>query len=121
MAKPHTPSKKGQGDEAPSSFEQRLGALEAERSAKASFAAGKSLNEGYRLVANLISGVLVGAGLGWLIDYFAHTSPFGLVGGLLIGTVASIITVVRASARMSQQALKDHPAPAVPFSDEDDE
>ena len=120
MAKPHHDR-----DKAPSDFEKRLESLEAQRSKKATYEAGKSLNEGYRLVASLVSGVLVGVGLGWLIDHFSplagvHTSPWGLIGGVLIGTGASIFNVVRASARMSQQALKDHPAPAVPFGDDDD-
>lgn len=116
MAKPHN-----HRDEASSDFEKRLEGLEAERSKKATYEAGKSLNEGYRLVASLISGVLVGLGLGWLIDRFAHTSPWGLIGGLLVGMGVSIFNVVQASARMSKQALKDHPAPAVPFDDKDDD
>jgi ATP synthase protein I len=115
MAKPHD-----HRDEASSDFEKRLEGLEAQRSKTATYAAGKSLNEGYRLVASLISGVLVGLGLGWLIDRFVHTSPWGLIGGLLIGMGVSIFNVVRVSARMSKQALKDHPAPAVPFDDKDD-
>jgi ATP synthase protein I len=115
MAKPHD-----KRDEASSDFEKRLEGLEAQRSKTATYAAGKSLNEGYRLVASLISGVLVGLGLGWLIDHFAHTSPWGLIGGLLVGTGVSLFNVVRASARMSKQALKDNPAPAVPFDDKDD-
>jgi ATP synthase protein I len=115
MAKPHD-----QRDEASSDFEKRLEGLEAQRSKTATYAAGKSLNEGYRLVASLISGVLVGLGLGWLIDRFAHTSPWGLIGGLLVGIGVSLFNVVRVSARMSKQALKDNPAPAVPFDDKDD-
>src|SRR6185312_9034751 len=89
---------------ATSDFEQRLESLEAKRKKAASFEAGKSLNEGYRLVASLIGGVLGGAGIGWLIDYFAHTSPAGLIGGLLIGTGVSIFNAIRVSARMSKQA-----------------
>ncbi len=121
MAKPHD-----QRDEASSDFEKRLEGLEAQRSKTATYAAGKSLNEGYRLVASLISGVLVGLGLGWLIDHLisprlgAHTSPWGLIGGLLVGIGVSLFNVVRVSARMSKQALKDNPAPAVPFDDNDD-
>jgi ATP synthase protein I len=116
MAKPHD-----HRDKAPSDFETRLEGLEAQRSKKATYETGKSLNEGYRLVASLISGVLVGLGLGWLIDRFAHTSPWGLIGGLLVGVGVSLFNVVQASARMSKQALKDHPAPAVPFDDKDDD
>lgn len=107
-------------DEALQSFEQRLEALEEGRNQKARLAAGKSLSEGYRLVAGVIGGVLIGVGLGWLLDHFANTGPFGLVGGMLIGTGVSIYNVVRVSVRLSKQALEDQPAPAVPFDDDDD-
>ena len=79
----------------------------------------QSVGQGYRLLAVLISGVLGGLGLGWFIDRVAHTQPFGLIGGLLIGTVASIYSMVRTAMRMSDQANKKYgPAPSVP-DDED--
>ncbi len=80
----------------------------------------QSVGQGYRLLAVLISGVLGGLGLGWFVDHLAHTSPFGLIGGLLIGTVASIYSAVRTAMRMSDQAMKKSgPAPSVPDADED--
>ena len=115
MPKPHDAR-----NEALQDLERKLGAIEAARSPKARFEAGQAFNEGYRLVAGLIGGVLGGIGIGWLVDYFAGTSPAGLIGGLLIGSGVSIFTAVRASVRMSKNALKDSPPPAVPFDDDDD-
>jgi ATP synthase protein I len=57
--------------------------------------------DGYRLLGTLIGGVLGGLGLGWCFDRLAHTVPFGLIGGLLIGTGASIYTVVRSAMTSS--------------------
>ena len=79
-----------------------------------------SMGEGYRLLAGLIGGVLGGLGLGWTFDYFAHTSPFGLVCGLLIGVVLSTYAVVRTAGRMSAAAKANSgPAPAVPDDNDD--
>jgi ATP synthase protein I len=35
----------------------------------------KSSQDGYRLLADLIGGVLVGLGFGWLLDRYAGTGP----------------------------------------------
>ena len=71
----------------------------------------------------MLSGVLGGLGLGWFFDHVAHTSPFGLIGGLLIGTVASMYSTVRAASRMSDAAAaksRSGPAHSAPFDDDDD-
>ena len=48
--------------------------------------------------------MLTGLGLGWLLDRLAGTAPFGLIGGMLIGTVAAIYLVVRSAGRMAASA-----------------
>lgn len=75
---------------------------------------------GYRMVAELVSGVLGGLGLGYVFDQYAHTQPLGLIAGVLIGTGAGIYLVVRAASRMSAQAQKRSPAKTVPFDDENE-
>ena len=76
---------------------------------------------GYRLLANLLGGVFVGAGLGWTFDHFVHTSPLGLIGGLLIGLGVSIYAAVRTALRLSAQAQASAPAPAVSDEQEDED
>jgi ATP synthase protein I len=98
----------------------RLEALEAERSkGRVGSAEASRISAGYRFVASLIGGVLMGVGFGWLFDRFLGTGPWGLVGGTLIGVAASTFTVVREAARMSDRIAKEHPAASVPF-DEDE-
>jgi ATP synthase protein I len=109
-------------DEAIKRFDKGLDAFATSRKRPSSAAAdeAQSVGQGYRLLAVLISGVLGGLGFGWFIDHIAHTTPFGLIGGLLIGTVASIYSAVRTAMRMSDQANKRFgPAPSVPDDDED--
>jgi ATP synthase protein I len=64
------------------------------------------MGEGYRLLGELIGGLLGGLGLGWVVDYFAHTTPFGMVIGLLLGTAASTYLVVKSADAMGKRAAK---------------
>ncbi len=79
-----------------SRLDERLDTFEANRAAKprAAFGIGESASDGYRMLGEMLGGVLGGVGLGWLVDHFAHTSPWGVVGGLLIGAGLSIYATV---------------------------
>ncbi len=53
---------------------------------------------GFRLSSEFVAGVLAGAGLGWLLDHWLGTSPWGLIGLTMLGFVASVVTLIRASS-----------------------
>jgi ATP synthase protein I len=93
-------------DRAPQSLDARIAAFEARKAAESPMRAEheKSSQDGYRLLADLIGGVLVGLGFGWLLDRYAGTGPWGMVGGLLIGMGSSIYIVVRKATKLSAQA-----------------
>src|SRR5215217_4578892 len=44
---------------------------------------------GFRLSTELVGGVLVGAGLGWLLDRWFGISPWGMIVFLLLGFAAA--------------------------------
>jgi ATP synthase protein I len=50
---------------------------------------------GLRLSSELVAGVLVGAGLGLLIDREFGTAPWGLIAFLLLGFAAGVLNVMR--------------------------
>jgi ATP synthase protein I len=52
---------------------------------------------GFRLSSELIAGVGVGALLGWGFDRLLSTSPFGLIGFVLLGFVAGVVNVIRSA------------------------
>jgi ATP synthase protein I len=83
------------------------------------FSSEGGADAGYRMVAELVSGVLGGLGLGWLFDQYVHTTPFGMVVGVLLGTVAGVILVVKTASRLADRSGSDAPAASVPFDDED--
>ncbi len=58
----------------------------------------------FRLASEFIAGILVGIALGWGLDRLAGTSPWGLIGFLLLGFAAGVVNVVRSSARISSGA-----------------
>jgi ATP synthase protein I len=52
---------------------------------------------GFRLSSELVGGVLVGAGIGWLLDRLLGISPWGLIVFLLLGFAAGVLNVMRAA------------------------
>jgi ATP synthase protein I len=107
-------------DEALRSLDQRLEAAEAAQARKTSPETHAAMAQGYRFVGEVVGGVLGGVGLGWLLDRFAHTQPWGLVGGLLIGAGFSIFFAVSTAAKAQGKAMAASGTPPN-AADEDDE
>ncbi|MFM9889482.1 MAG: AtpZ/AtpI family protein [Rickettsiales bacterium] len=51
--------------------------------------------QSYRAASDFGAAALVGCGLGFGVDYVAHTSPFGLIIGLLVGVAAGFRMMMR--------------------------
>jgi len=58
---------------------------------------------GFRLSSELVAGVVVGAAIGWGVDRWLSTSPFGLIVFLLLGFTAGVVNVVRAAGVASRK------------------
>lgn len=107
-------------EEAIRRLDERADALEARTSRNVPDYGSKAVAQGSQLVAGLIGGPLVGLGFGWGFDFLAHTAPWGLIVGLLIGFTASIFLALRSARKMSE-AAKDWPVAAPVLDDEDEE
>src|SRR6202140_1208041 len=55
------------------------------------------LARGLRLSAEFVAGILVGAAMGWLLDRWLGTSPWGLTVLLLFGFAAGVLNMMRAA------------------------
>ncbi|WP_257550092.1 AtpZ/AtpI family protein [Sphingopyxis sp. DBS4] len=80
------------------SLEQRLDraeAAEAKRSGVNPPEADANYRLGNRVLAELLGGLLGGALIGWLIDRFADTSPWGLLGMLALGIIVAFRNIFR--------------------------
>lgn len=54
---------------------------------------------GNRVLAELIGGLAGGAFIGWVIDQFAGTNPWGLLVMLFMGIVVAFRNIIRISSR----------------------
>ena len=110
-------------EEAMKRLDERAAALQARTTRHVPDYGSKAMAGGARLVAGLVGGPLAGLGFGAVFDFLAHTAPWGLIVGILVGFVASVFLAVRSAQAMSAAAEKEGwpVAPAVPFDDDEDE
>jgi ATP synthase protein I len=62
---------------------------------------------GFRLSSELVAGVVVGAGIGWIIDRLLGISPWGLIVFLLLGFTAGVLNVMRTAGVVAGSAFDD--------------
>ena len=62
--------------------------------------------------------ILVGALLGYGTDSFVHTSPWGLMIGLVLGFAAGVVNVVRVAGAYNKANPPDPDAPRIPDDDD---
>lgn len=95
--------------EEPNGEDARIGALDARlkaareredlRANPKSVEANASYQQGNRVLAELLGGIGGGALIGWVIDHFAGTSPWGLLVVMMLGIVAAFRSIIRNSNR----------------------
>lgn len=86
-------------------------------------AEASATSQAYKLIAELLGGVLVGLALGFGVDKLTGHPPIGLIGGVLLGFAVSVWMAKQTADRLVAQAKLESggaPAPSVPNDDEDD-
>jgi ATP synthase protein I len=78
-------------------FEVRLNRLKEANSTKAGTADGKQSGYGMAFViaADLLGGLIGGAGIGWVIDRWLGSAPIGLIAFFFLGAAAGMWNVYR--------------------------
>lgn len=101
---------------------RRIAAARQSQAKAAGAAAGASdaeisgLARGLRLGSEFIAAILVGTGLGYLVDLGFNTSPWGLLILFMVGFAAGIRNVIRAVTEMNA-AASSPPPPVQPGRD----
>ena len=70
------------------------------------------LSRGFRLASEFAAAIIVGAGLGYLIDMVLPTRPWAMVVFLLLGFAAGVLNVVRATKEMNAATAVPADTPA---------
>lgn len=55
----------------------------------------------FRLSSEMVAGIIVGGGIGWLLDRAFGTSPWGFIAFFLLGFAAGVLNVMRAAGLSS--------------------
>jgi ATP synthase protein I len=87
-------------------------------SAGSSAANGSAMGKALRISTELIGGIVVGSGLGWLIDRAFGTWPAFFILLFLLGSAAGMINVVRAGTSMKTGPNNPKAGPSVRDDDE---
>lgn len=127
MTDPQEPKRPQTGSTTPltSDLEARIARAQSERRVAEQAAAAPAndmsgWNRGMRLGSEFIAAILVGAGIGYLLDLWLHTSPWLLLVMLLVGFAAGVLNVVRAANEMNKAAPPPTAAMRVPDDEEDE-
>lgn len=113
-------------DQQKGSLEDRLKRLDAELAERrkddgaeqAAEARASTSRQGYavamKLSSEFIAAIIVGALLGYLLDHFAGTGPWGMIILLLLGFCAGVVNVMRAAGMVASPHPVDRLAGRVP-------
>jgi ATP synthase protein I len=67
----------------------------------------QGMAQALRLASEFAAGVIVGGGIGWVLDWAFGLSPWGLIVFLLLGFVAGVLNVMRAAGVVRDRQLND--------------
>jgi ATP synthase protein I len=127
MTDPQEPKRPQTGATTPltSDLEARIARAQSERrvaeqAAKAPAKDMSGWNRGMRLGSEFVAAILVGAGIGYVLDLWLQTAPWLMLVMLMVGFAAGVLNVVRSANEMNKAAPPPTAAMRVPDDAEDE-
>ena len=114
------PPAAGSGPRSDADLARRLNrlssSLDAEKREQAAAAAPRrsdtsGFSLGLRLASEFVAAIIVGAAIGWGLDWLAGTGPWGMIGFLLLGFAAGVLNVMRSAEALAGAGAKPDRAP----------
>jgi ATP synthase protein I len=75
----------------------------------------------FRIGVELVAALIVGVGVGWLLDRWLGSTPWFLIVFFFLGAAAGILNVYRAASGIGLAEAEGAPAPADQEPEEDDD
>ena len=63
----------------------------------------KGINLGFKISTEIVAALVVGVGIGLLVDNYFNTKPFGLIIFFILGAFAGFLNVYRVMRRIEKQ------------------
>lgn len=70
----------------------------------------RAIGKAWSLAIEMVAAVVVSVFIGWWLDRWLGTAPWGLLGFILLGVAAAMWTAIRTGMRMQASALADQAA-----------
>ncbi len=67
----------------------------------------RSLGRAWSLAIEMVAAVGVSVFIGWWVDRWLNSAPFGIVGFALLGVAAAMWTAIRTGMAMNREAAED--------------
>ena len=77
------------------------------------------MGRAFRLASEFVAAIVVGGALGFGVDWFFKSQPWGIVIFILLGFAAGVLNIIRATAELNAMTAVPPGTPAV--KDDDDE
>ncbi|MEP2943664.1 MAG: AtpZ/AtpI family protein [Hyphomicrobiales bacterium] len=89
-----------------SKIDERRGERDPEAETKG-LADNHGMAYGLKIGSEFVSAILVGSAIGWVLDKWLGTTPFGLIVFLILGFAAGVLNVMRATGQVASPGAKD--------------
>jgi len=121
MTDPQDPKRPQTGETTPLTSDLAARIARAERDRQVAEKAGKApavdmsgWNRGMRLGSEFVAAILVGVGIGWLLDTWLKTTPWLILVMMMFGFAAGVMNVIRSAAEMNKAAKPPSAAQGAP-------